>query len=109
MLIVAAIVGALRRYLFVASIDFAREYTMTKFHVFCFASIVRTTAALAALSVAAILSSPASAASLYWDNDANPVGNTVSNSGGTGLGGTGTWDTSSLKWWDGVSSDVAWT
>ena len=64
---------------------------------------------VAALGVVAIISSPALAVSLYWDNDDNPVGNAVNITGGTGLGGTGTWDTSSLKWWDGVSSDVAWT
>ena len=82
---------------------------MTKFQMPSFASVVRSAALAAALSVVAIISSPAPAVSLYWDNDANPVGNTVSNSGGTGLGVAGTWDTSSLKWWDGVSSDVAWT
>ena len=71
---------------------------------------VGAVALAAALGVLAIISSPAAlAVNLYWDNDGNPVGNTVSNTGGTGLGGTGTWDTTSLKWWDGVSSDVAWT
>jgi hypothetical protein len=72
--------------------------------------VVRAAAlAAAALCVVAIISSHALAVTLYWDNDGNPAGNTVDNFGGTGLGGDGTWDTSSLKWWDGVSSDVAWT
>jgi autotransporter-associated beta strand protein len=42
----------------------------------------------------------------YWDNDANAGNNNLGT--GAGLGGTGTWNTSSLKWYDGVS-DVAWT
>ena len=71
--------------------------------------IVRAAALTAALGVVAIISSQALAVTLYWDNDANPVGNTVSNTGGTLLGGTGTWNTTDSKWWDGVSSDVAWT
>ena len=42
----------------------------------------------------------------YWDSDAAPAGNAVI---GTGLGGTGTWDTSLLNWWDGIATDGAWT
>jgi fibronectin-binding autotransporter adhesin len=56
--------------------------------------------------VLAVFCSPASAANRYWDNDATATGNNAST--GAGLGGTGTWDTSALKWWDGVSADVAW-
>ncbi len=82
---------------------------MIKFCASFLASVGRFVALAAALSVVAIISSPALAVTLYWDNDGNPVGNAVNITGGTGLGGTGTWDTSSLKWWDGVSSDVAWT
>jgi autotransporter-associated beta strand protein len=47
----------------------------------------------------------ASAVTLYWDNDANATGDNTTT--GAGLGGTGTWDTSSLKWFDGTT-DVAW-
>src|SRR3954451_15678247 len=48
----------------------------------------------------------ASAVTLYWDNDANAANNNTTT--GAGLGGVGTWDASSLKWFDG-SADVAWT
>src|SRR6185369_5902011 len=42
---------------------------------------------------------------LYWDNDANAGNN---NSGtGAGLGGSGSWDTSASKWFNG-SSNAAW-
>lgn len=49
-------------------------------------------------------SMPLQAATLYWDPDGNPTGN---NTSGTGLGGTGTWDTSTANWWN-LTSDVAW-
>jgi autotransporter-associated beta strand protein len=48
----------------------------------------------------------AKAANLYWDNDADPLNNSITT--GAGLGGTGTWDTSAAKWFDGVN-DVAWS
>lgn len=48
---------------------------------------------------------PARAATFYWDGDADATGNLVD---GTGLGGAGTWDTTTPNWWDGVSADVAW-
>src|SRR3954462_11468987 len=48
----------------------------------------------------------ASAVTLYWDNDTNAANNNITT--GTGLGGTGNWDTSSSKWFNGAS-DVAWT
>lgn len=47
---------------------------------------------------------PLQAATLYWDADATAAGNNVD---GTGLGGTGTWDTSTANWWN-LTSDVAW-
>lgn len=47
----------------------------------------------------------AQAATLYWDGDADATGNLVD---GTSLGGAGTWDTTTLNWWDGISADVAW-
>src|SRR5438552_2070671 len=54
-----------------------------------------------------LLLTRANAATLYWDSDGNAAGDNTST--GTGLGGTGTWDTSSLLWWDGsAASDVAW-
>lgn len=42
---------------------------------------------------------------LYWDPDAFSLGNRLD---GTLLGGTGTWDTSSPLWWDGLFRSVAW-
>jgi autotransporter-associated beta strand protein len=51
------------------------------------------------------VASPILAADFYWDSDGNAVGNQVD---GTGLGGSGTWDSSSLLWWD-SASDVAWS
>jgi autotransporter-associated beta strand protein len=43
---------------------------------------------------------------LYWDNDANAGNNNTGT--GAGLGGSGTWDTSASKWFNG-SANVAWT
>ena len=41
-------------------------------------------------------------AALYWDADGNVIGdNTTTNAG---LGGNGTWNTTSALWWDGSSS-----
>lgn len=47
---------------------------------------------------------PLQAATLYWDADADATGNNID---GTGLGGTGIWNTSLLNWWD-AASLVAW-
>ena len=45
-------------------------------------------------------------ATLYWDADASATGNVTT---GTNLGGTGTWNTGTANWWDGVAvSDQAW-
>src|SRR5206468_2041030 len=41
----------------------------------------------------------------YWDNDGSVTGNSIST--GANLGGTGTWDTTALKWYNG-SAEVAW-
>ncbi|TCO93623.1 autotransporter-associated beta strand protein, partial [Chthoniobacter flavus] len=50
----------------------------------------------------------AHASTLYWDADGNASGDVISS--GAGLGGPGTWDTSTSLWWDGVSlGDVAWS
>jgi extracellular elastinolytic metalloproteinase len=43
---------------------------------------------------------------LYWDADGIPGNNNIST--GAGLGGTGSWDTSTAKWFDGVN-DVPWS
>jgi autotransporter-associated beta strand protein len=40
---------------------------------------------------------PLQAADFYWDSDASTIGN---NTDGTGLGGTGTWDTATSNWWN---------
>jgi autotransporter-associated beta strand protein len=65
---------------------------------------------LAAWASAAGLSvgSAAVAADRYWDPTGNAGNNNVST--GAGLGGSGTWDTSSFAWWDGVSTtnDQVW-
>jgi fibronectin-binding autotransporter adhesin len=61
---------------------------------------------LLALVFVALLTGRATAADFYWDADADATGNMTD---GTNLGGTGTWDTSTLNWWDGVAvSDVTW-
>src|SRR4051812_13777158 len=53
-------------------------------------------AGLVAISTAALFfsSKHVSAGTLFWDNDA-----TSANNPGT-LGGAGTWDSTSAKWWD---------
>lgn len=43
--------------------------------------------------------------SLYWDNDGNAAGNNIVT--GAGLGGAGTWDNSSSKWFNGAT-DGPW-
>jgi autotransporter-associated beta strand protein len=51
------------------------------------------------------IAQPLQAATFYWDGgDATASGN---NTDGTGLGGTGTWDTSTLNWWD-LTVDDDW-
>src|SRR5437868_206302 len=47
----------------------------------------------------------ARAVTLYWDKDGNAANNNTTT--GTGLGGNGTWDSSSLNWFNG-SADAAW-
>lgn len=47
---------------------------------------------------------PLSAATFYWDSDADATGNLVD---GTNLGGTGTWDLSTANWWD-TAGMVVW-
>ena len=52
------------------------------------------------------VATPLSAATVYWDADGNDALNATD---GTDLGGTGTWDTSSLLWWPaGGGADVTW-
>jgi autotransporter-associated beta strand protein len=48
---------------------------------------------------------PPPAGSVYWDNDGAAAGSYVAT--GAGMGGTGTWNTSALKWYNG-SADVPW-
>ncbi|MEY4445497.1 MAG: hypothetical protein RL444_610 [Verrucomicrobiota bacterium] len=62
--------------------------------------------AAALLGVGVSKAPQAKAANLYWDSDATAAGNNISN--GTGLGGAGTWDTSSLEWFNGTDN-VAWS
>ncbi|MFA6288911.1 MAG: autotransporter-associated beta strand repeat-containing protein [Opitutaceae bacterium] len=67
-------------------------------------------AGLAAALITTVFFAPSSvcAASLYWDSDATGTGNVVIE--GTGLGGTGSWDTSLSNWWSGSgTSDTTWT
>src|SRR5438094_775612 len=46
------------------------------------------------------------ASTAYWDADGSASGDTVT---GTNTGGTGTWDTTTSTWWNGVSAtDQAW-
>ncbi len=47
---------------------------------------------------------PLQAATFYWDTDTSTVGNSAD---GTGLGGTGAWDTSTTNWWD-TTNLVLW-
>jgi fibronectin-binding autotransporter adhesin len=53
--------------------------------------------ALAALMAFWQIGQPLQGASYYWDADTSNTGNDIS---GTNLGGTGTWNTSLLNWWD---------
>jgi autotransporter-associated beta strand protein len=48
---------------------------------------------------------PPPAVSVYWDNDGVAAGSR--NTSGTGLGGTGTWNASAVKWYNG-NCDVPW-
>jgi len=43
---------------------------------------------------------------LYWDPDATKTNNSSLN--GLGLGGNGTWSTSTANWWSGSGSDAVW-
>jgi len=47
---------------------------------------------------------PLQAATFYWDTDSSTTGN---NTDGTGLGGTGNWNTSTSNWWDSTNL-VVW-
>lgn len=47
---------------------------------------------------------PLQAATFYWDTDTSTAGN---NTDGTGLGGSGNWDTSTSNWWD-LANLVVW-
>jgi fibronectin-binding autotransporter adhesin len=47
-------------------------------------------------------------ATLYWDPDADTTGNDVTNN--VNIGGSGTWDTSSARWFEtNTLTDIAWT
>ncbi|MFO1484003.1 MAG: autotransporter-associated beta strand repeat-containing protein [Verrucomicrobiaceae bacterium] len=50
------------------------------------------------------IAQPLQAATFYWDPDGTSAGNIID---GTGLGGSGTWDTTTTNWWD-TTNDVAW-
>ncbi len=56
------------------------------------------------LLVAWQIGQPLNAATYYWDADGSTASNNID---GTGLGGTGTWNTSTANWWD-QTNDVAW-
>lgn len=58
--------------------------------------------ALALLLASWQIGQPLQAATFYWD--ANPGGNSLD---GTGLGGSGTWDTTSPNWWD-LAANSSW-
>ncbi|MBV6500122.1 MAG: hypothetical protein CJBNEKGG_02590 [Prosthecobacter sp.] len=62
------------------------------------------TACLCALVSMWQVCQPLQAATYYWDADGNTSGNNID---GTGLGGTGSWDTTLLNWWD-TANLVAW-
>src|SRR4051812_47811456 len=63
---------------------------------------------LLALIFVGLVAGNAPAANRYWDSDLTATGNDATT--GAGLGGAGTWDTSTLNWWDGTAaSDIAWT
>ncbi|MEZ0254828.1 MAG: beta strand repeat-containing protein, partial [Chthoniobacter sp.] len=48
-----------------------------------------------------------SATNLYWDGDGTNT--PANNTDGTNLGGSGTWDTATSNWWDGVAAtDTTW-
>lgn len=58
------------------------------------------------------MATAASADQLYWDADGTATGNDATTGAGLGSSTTNSnnsWDTTSIKWWDGSSgSDVAW-
>ena len=58
------------------------------------------------LALAALSLHPATAlgGDFYWDGDGNSAGN---NKDGSGLGGSGSWDTASNQWWNGFA-DTIW-
>ena len=56
--------------------------------------------ALTVIALALSLNTGARAGTLYWDSDGSGA---VGNPPTSGVGGTGTWDTSSSKWWNGTS------
>ena len=69
------------------------------------ASLGKYASALALSAALAAGTAISRGATFYWDSDQNAAGNSVT---GAGLGGMGTWDTASPRWWNGVSADVAW-
>jgi hypothetical protein len=59
------------------------------------------------LSTAITLAVGYGAQQLQWDPDTNAANNNVPTTG-SGLGGTGTWNTTAQQWWNGSSPDVSW-
>jgi fibronectin-binding autotransporter adhesin len=53
----------------------------------------------------ALLAGAGKAATYFWDADGSSTGNSLL---GAGLGGSGTWDTSTPNWWNGATADLAW-
>lgn len=64
---------------------------------------------LLSLVLVGLVAGPVLAANRYWDSDQTAAGNDAGT--GAGLGGTGTWDTATLNWWDSTApaNDIAWT
>jgi len=62
--------------------------------------------AAALLGVGVARAPQAKAANLYWDSDADSGNNIIST--GAGLGGPGTWDTTTAEWFNGTSNQ-AWS
>src|SRR4051812_20240282 len=66
---------------------------------------------LFALLLIGLVVGHASAADRYWDPDLDNSTNPNDSTTGANLGGVGTWNATSLNWWDGTASpapDIAW-
>lgn len=65
----------------------------------------RSIACCASLLAVISMVAPAKSADFYWDPDGEVLFNRLN---GFSLGGSGTWDTTTASWWDGLYRNSAW-